>query len=162
LDKGIAMTDFKLKDRDYDLWLLLARTHYRVKQARTGELRRYGLSPEQAGIIYYVFSSGNKAMPIEISRWMMREPQTITSILDRMEKKGLIRKSHDSERRNVVRISLTARGKQAYAHSIKRESFHKIMEVLTEEKRQALWDILNELRESALSHTGAALKSPED
>jgi DNA-binding MarR family transcriptional regulator len=156
------VTDFKVEDRDYDLWLLLARTHYRVKQARTGELRRYGLSPEQAGIIYYVFSSGNNAMPIEISRWMMREPQTITSILDRMVKKGLIRKNHDHQRRNVVRISLTDKGKRAYEHSIKRESFHKIMQVLTEEKRQTLREILSELRRSALGDAATEIGSAED
>jgi len=155
------VTDFKVEDRDYDLWLLLARTHYRVKQARTAELRHYGLSPEQAGIIYYVYSSGNNAMPIEISRWMMREPQTITSILDRMVKKGLIRKTHDSERKNVVRISLTEKGRLAYQRSIKRESFHRIMQELSEEKRQALRETLNQMRESALHLAGAGQESTE-
>ena len=143
------MKDFKVTDPDYDLWLLLARTHYRVKQARTSELREYGLSPEQAGILYYVANSGNNAMPTEIARWMMREPQTITAIIDRMVKKELLFKKTDKERRNVVRISLTGKGKRALESADKRETFHKVMSGLSAEKRRVLRQILTEMREAA-------------
>jgi MarR family 2-MHQ and catechol resistance regulon transcriptional repressor len=156
------MSDFKVEDRDYDLWLLLARTHYRVKQARTSELRRFDLTPEQAGILYYVNASGNNAMPTEISRWMMREPQTITSIIDHMEKKGLIKKSHDDERKNVIRISLTDKGRRVLEHSSQRESFHKIMSALTDEKRESLREILNDLRESARRLQPRSENDPEE
>jgi DNA-binding MarR family transcriptional regulator len=145
------MKEFKVADPDYDLWLLLARTHYRVKQARTRELHKYGISPEQAGILYYVSASGNHAMPTEIARWMMREPQTITSIIDRMLKKGLLHKTADKERRNVVRISLTEKGKRAFEFTDKRESFHKVMGGLSAEKRRLLHEVLTEMRETAKS-----------
>ncbi len=156
------MSDFEVEDRDYDLWLLLARTHYRVKQARTSELRRLGLTPEQAGILYYVNASGNNAMPTEISRWMMREPQTITSVIDRMEKKGLIKKSRDDERKNVVRISLTDKGRRVLEHSNQRESFHKIMSVLSDEKRESLREILNDLREATKQLERQSQNDPEE
>lgn len=142
--------DLKIDDRDYELWLLLARTHYHVKQARTRELHRYGISPEQAGILFYVHNCGNNAIPADISRWMIREPQTITSILNRMLKKGLIDKKQDAERKNVIRISLTPKGLEVLKHAEKRYSFHRILSTLTEEKRQALHDILDELRNAAL------------
>ena len=143
------MENLKIEDRDYDLWLLIARTHYRVKHARTVELRQYDLSPEQAGVLYYVHASGNNATPSEISRWMLREPQTITSNINRMVKQGLIMKTHDTARRNVIRLSLTPKGKQAYKLSIQRESFHRILSVLTEEKRQVLREVLNDLLKAA-------------
>jgi DNA-binding MarR family transcriptional regulator len=155
------MSDFKVQDRDYDLWLLLTRTHYRIKQARTRELRQYGLSPEQAGIIYFVQNSGNNAMPIEISRWMLREPQTITSIIDRMVKKGFITRAQDPDRKNVVRISLTEKGKQAYEYSNRRESFHKIMSSLTEDKRKAFREMLNSMLDTAKKRAGPSRESQD-
>jgi MarR family transcriptional regulator, organic hydroperoxide resistance regulator len=143
------MDTVKIEDRDYDLWLLITRTHYNVKKARTHELRKYDLSPEQAGVLFYIHNSGNNAMPLEISRWMLREPQTITSIIDRMVKKGLIQKARDTRRRNVVRLSLSEKGEKAYNDSIKRESFHRIMGVLNEEKRELLGEILKDLLTAA-------------
>ena len=146
------MQKFNIQDADYELWLLLARTHYRVRKARAKELRQYELSPEQSGLLFYVHASGNNAMPIEIARWMLREPQTITSIIDRMQKKGLIKKSRDKDRKNVIRISLTEKGEKAYEQSIRREAFHKVMESLTEEKRQNLRTYLREMLESAINY----------
>jgi DNA-binding MarR family transcriptional regulator len=154
----LPMKEFKVADPDYDLWLLLARTHYRVKQARTRELRKYGISPEQAGILYYVSASGDHAMPTEIARWMMREPQTITTIIDRMLKKGLIHKAVDKERKNVVRVSLTAKGKRTLQFADKRESFHTVIGGLSAQKRRVLRAVLTEMRETAmnLAHSDGA------
>jgi len=135
----------KTEDRDYELWLLFARAHYWIKRARTNELRQYALSPEQAGVLFFIHSSNNNAMPAEIARWMLREPQTITSIIDRMVKKGLVKKNRDSQRRNVIRLSLTEKGEKAYELSIRREAFHKVMSELTEGKRQILHEILLDL-----------------
>jgi DNA-binding MarR family transcriptional regulator len=139
------MKDIKIEDMDYDLWLLLTRTQYRIERVRAKELRRFGISPEQSGILFFVQSTKNNAMPIEISRWQLREPQTITSILDRMQKKGLIKKSRDRERKNVIRVALTEKGKLAYENSVKSETYHRIMSVLSAEKRETLREILLEL-----------------
>jgi DNA-binding MarR family transcriptional regulator len=143
----------KIEDRDYDLWLLLARTHYRVKQARTNELRNYGISPEQAGILFYVQNNKDNAKPSDLARWMLREPQTITSNINGMVKKGLIKKTQDKIRKNVVRLSLTEKGEKAYVQSIKRDSFHRILAVLTEEQRQALLNTLHDLLRSVQIET---------
>ena len=91
---------------------------------------------------------------------MIREPQTITSIIERMVKKGLINRVHDARRNNVVRLSLTEKGKRAFEESDKRESFHAIMSVLNEEKREMLNEILMDLLKAAKKrrNDGAALE----
>ena len=100
-------------------------------------------------------------MPAEIARWMLREPQTITSIINRMVKKGLIRKTRDARRKNVIRLSLTEKGEKAYELSIKRESFHRIMSTLTEGKRQMLHEILVDLLKATQPESGAPRKSED-
>ncbi len=149
------------QDKQYDLWLLMTRTHYWINRARGKELRQYNLSPEQAGILWITRALGNHVMPIEIARHMLREPQTITSILDRMGKKGLITKTKDLKRRNVVRVSLTAKGRKAYRQAVKRESVHTIMSTLSKEKQQYLQEALHDLMKAAKSFIARASPDSE-
>lgn len=132
------------EDHLYDLWLLLERTRYKIYRAREKELQKLGLEPQQAGILFLIHNVKD-VTPAEVSRRMHREPQTITSVLNTMLRKGLIKKRKDTRRRNVVRLSLTDRGREALAQSIKRESIHWILTALPEEKRRQLQTLLEEL-----------------
>jgi DNA-binding MarR family transcriptional regulator len=44
----------------------------------------------------------------------VREPHTITKLLHRMEKVGLVTKTNDLEKKNMVGVSITEKGQQAY------------------------------------------------
>ena len=66
-----------------------------------------------------------------------------------MEKQGLVRKVKDLDRKNLVRVVLTEKGREAYYHSTKRESIHQIMSFLSEEERQQLRHCLQTLRDKA-------------
>ena len=139
------MNSIKIEDRDYALWLLLTRTHYRIKQARAVEVRPFNLTPEQCGALFYIYSKGGDATQSQISSWMLRKPQTISANIEGMVKKGLLKKKRDLKRRNVIHLSLTTKGQEAYEVSMERKSIKKIVSVLTEEKRNNLIEALSEL-----------------
>ena len=67
-----------------------------------------------------------------------------------MEKKGLITKTKDVDRKKIWRISLTEKGQQAYRQSLERESIHATMSSLTENERQQLESHLRKVRDQAL------------
>ena len=102
-------------------------------KARTRELFQYGITPAEAAVLVIVQAIGEKATPAEISRWLFREPHSISGLLARMEKQGLVRKVKDLDRKNLVRVVITEKGQQAYQQSTKRESIHRIMSSLSEE-----------------------------
>ena len=77
-----------------------------------------------------------------------------------MEKQGLVKKVKDLDRKNLVRITLTEEGHQAYRESIKRESIHRIMSSLSEEERQQLKSSLLKLRDTALEEPQIESKPP--
>jgi len=133
------------QDQDYELWQLLTHLRYRIIRARQKELHQYGITSTQSGVLYAIHCLDNYAKPAEISRLMHREPQTTSITLKRMIKKGLIKKNKDTERKNVLRFSLTDKGQEALKHSLKREVFHKVWSVLSKEKRQLLRSCLEEL-----------------
>lgn len=145
--------------QDYELWLLLAQVKHVVSQLRGRELRKLGITPEQARVLYIVKAAGGMPTPAVISRWMLRRPHTVSALVNRMEKKGLVRKTRDSDRKNLVKVSLTRRGQQAYEQSAKRESIRKIMSPLSQEERQQLKSHLQKLRRYAFKEFGIDYKN---
>ena len=154
------MNDQLLYDRDYNLWILLGQARDMVFKARGKELSRYGVTVEQASILFVIQAIGGKSTPAEISKWMLREPHTISSILTRMEKEGLITKRKDSSNKGQVIVALTEKGRQIYSQSIKRESIREIISCLSEEERERLGSLLEKLRDCALKNIARVVKPP--
>jgi DNA-binding MarR family transcriptional regulator len=141
-------------DKDYALWVLLFQAKDMVFKAREKEVRQYGISPEEAAVLFIVQTLGNKATPGEISRWLLRKPHTVSGILSRMEKKGLVTKNQGLDRKNLVRVRLTEKGEKAYYRSTKIESIRHIMSSFSEEERQQLGSHFKTLRDRALKELG--------
>jgi len=147
-------------DPDYNLWVLLQQTRDALFNAREKELRKYRISAIEAATLLVIQAIGDKATSAEISRWMFRKAHTVSALLDRMQKKGLVRKSKDLEWRNLVRVSITEKGKEAYNNSTSIESIHMILSALSEEERQQLRSYLQTLRDRALKEINIDYKLP--
>lgn len=149
-----------LADNDYKLWMHLMQTRRAMFKARRRELAQYNISPFHSAVLFYIQLLGEKATPAEISRWLFRESHSVSEILTGLERKGLIKKFKDLERRNMVRLELTERGKEAYRLSSRRESVQRIMSVLSEEQKYKLWEMLKTLRDAALKEMGVSRQQP--
>ena len=128
-------------------------TERTIFKVREKELAQYGITVEQAAVCFYIQIIGDRATSAELSRWVLREPHTISMIVARMEKKGLVRKIRDLDR-NQVRVVLTETGQQAYYQSTKRESIHRIFSSLTVEECKQMRLYLNKLQDEALRELG--------
>lgn len=134
----------------WDLYVLLRQTNDSIYRSRGKDMARYGLSPAQAGALNVIHSLGEDATPLEVSRWMFREPHSISILLTRMESKGLIKKSPFPNSKKMIKISLTKKGYKAYENSLEMESIRNIFSVLSKTKQKQLYTLLEELRSSAL------------
>ena len=114
------MQDVSFTDQDYRLWVLLHQTRDAVHIARKKELGRFEISTIQAAALFIIQAIGEQATPAEISRWLFRKPHSVSGLLNRMEKEGLVKKTKDLDKKNLVRVTLTEKGRQAYNHSLKR------------------------------------------
>jgi DNA-binding MarR family transcriptional regulator len=130
----------------YKLFHLLRQTADAIHKSREYELKKYNLSPEQAGALVCIYSLGPKATPAELSRWLFRERNSITILLNRMHRMGLINKTADTKRKNLIRLSLTPLGYEAYKRSVEFQAFFPLIDVLPAKKRQQLWDLLQTIR----------------
>jgi DNA-binding MarR family transcriptional regulator len=130
----------------YKLFHLLRQTADAIHKSREHELKKFNLSPEQAGALVCIHSLGSKATPAELSRWLFRERNSITILLNRMHRMGLINKTADTKRKNLIRLSLTPLGYEAYKRSIEFEAFFPLIDVLPAKKRRQLYDLLQGIR----------------
>jgi DNA-binding MarR family transcriptional regulator len=138
-------------DRENELWLLLRQANNLIYKAIENELRQLGSATyAQATVMWIVNAIGEQATPAEISRWLIREPHAISMLLSQMEKKGLVRKTKDLERKNMVRISLTDKGEEALRQAQKSETISKMMSFFSYEEQDCLREHLLTLRNKAL------------
>lgn len=141
-------------NRDYNLWTLLHQVSDIIFSAREAELQQYGIPGMQAEVLFAIKTIGKDATPAQISRMLFRRPHSVSGILSRMEKAGLIKKTKDLKRKNLVRVTLTAKGEQAYKQALKRKSVQRIISALSETEQEKLKSLLETLRSRGLKELG--------
>jgi len=139
-------------DSDYVLWYWFYQTRDAIYEARRKELQSIGIaSPIRAAVLFRIQALDDKATPSELARWLFRKPHTISSLLTRMEKEGLVRRTKDASRKGVMRIALTEKGGQDYYKAVRRsEALHEIISCLSKKEQQQLQKYLRKLRDQAL------------
>ncbi len=152
-DKG-SMLFLEDKDEDNRLYHLFAHARYLTFRAREKELQRYNLSPEQSQLLAVAQALGTKATPSEISRYMIREPHSVSSLVNRMVDKGLVKKVRDLDRKNLVKVVLTKKGQEALEITSKRGPIHRILGALSKEERKSFDAALEKIVAKAREELG--------
>lgn len=147
-------------NQDYDLWVLLGQTRQAMVRARQKELDQYGISVSRAAALFAIHTLGDKAAPGKISRWLFRESHSVSELLSKMEREGLVRKVKDTKHQRQVRVMITDKGLEAYGHSLERASIQNIMSSLSRREYQQLKQCLLKLRRSAMAEIALRNEPP--
>ncbi|MFC1993668.1 MarR family winged helix-turn-helix transcriptional regulator [Chloroflexota bacterium] len=150
VDKEPVSQNFKCTDEDNSLWVLLSQTRDALYKAREKELSKFGISTTQAAAMLVIKQAKGPVTPSEIARWLFREPHSVSGMLSRMEADGLIKKTKDLGKKNMVRVTLTEKGRAAYRQSKELEPFHAIFSSLSDEQRSQLKSSLSILLKRSL------------
>ena len=146
------------QDRQYQLRWLIRHTRWAMQRARARELYQYEISNEDSAVLFAVHAIGDEATPSKISRFVMREPHSVSGQLNRMVGRGLLTKTNDLERKNLIRVSITEKGQQAYEKASERESIHGIMSSISDSECRHLVEYLQKLLNKALEEAGIKSK----
>jgi len=147
--------------RDHDTLVLFYQVSDAITKVRENEIRPFGISSGvQAGVLYHLGIS-NKPLTIgEISRRLVRKPHTISMLLDRMERQGLIRRNKEPTERSQIMVEITEKGALAYKRASKMRAVEEIFSNLTEKQRENLISYLKTLRTKAFQNLGENLQPP--
>jgi len=94
-------------------WSLLHRAADAMTRCEGEALRAAGLSPQQFALLAAVRSLPVPVTQKKIADRLDRRANSVTALLNRMERDGLVKRSSDLRDRRTVRITLTPRGEEA-------------------------------------------------
>lgn len=146
-------------EKDYTLVNLLLQVADIFVKVRERELLPQNLSATSAAILFLVDAMGKDVTPAKISRMLLREPHSISGILMRMEKGGLLKRTKNMERKNLIRVTLTTKGENALKQAMKKEGGKHVLSRLSEEQRRLLKTILVTLKEAGMKDLNLSPKA---
>jgi DNA-binding MarR family transcriptional regulator len=140
-------------NENYSLWLLLTQTRSALFKARQTKVGKY-VHFNQAAALVTIWALDGKATPALLWRRLFLEPHSVSELVMRMEKKGLIVKNKDDKRENIVRISITEKGRKFCVEAVQADFIRKIMNSLSAEQKEQMRTGLSILYKAALKELG--------
>lgn len=122
------------------LWLLLHRVCDVIRLCEDLIFYKYGLTMEQFSVLYAIKSCGNSLRPAKLALLLERSPNSISMLVDRMVKAGLVKRTRERMDRRAVRVSLTSKGKNAIeqASPVGWEFIQQMLSVLSYKEKEDL------------------------
>ncbi|MBM4444331.1 MAG: MarR family transcriptional regulator [Chloroflexi bacterium] len=148
--------------RNERMWVRLFATATVVQRARELELAKVGITPIQAGVLMILKTATRPVTPTQLARTLYREPHSMSALLQRMEKQGLIERTKDLEQRNLVRISITRKGEQTFKRQWAAKVTTSITSCLSDEEMEVLGTSLEKLRARAVEIIREMQPTPYD
>ena len=140
---------------------LLRRSWYGLNQAFRRRIKHLKVTPDQFTVMRTLIEADAKGLSQrEIAETISSDPNTMASLLERMEANGLVeRTTHESDRR-AHRIRLLPQGKKTYktARAIALELQTEVLSALPEQERESF---LSNLTKVADACHQAAESSPK-
>jgi DNA-binding MarR family transcriptional regulator len=142
-------------DNNHSIWVLLDTTHFAIARSRLLELSRFNLTKEQAQILYVINLLGGAANMSQIASFTLRQRHSVSTLVDRMEKAGLIKKEKVPHKK-VFKVTVTKKGRDIY-QKVTRKSIEAIFDFLSTAEKRQLASSLEQLHNRARALLGATM-----
>lgn len=138
----------------FELWRLLLLTRDAVRKARQTELDRHGIHVRRVALLNAVRVLGKDATPVAIGEWLFRQRHSVSELLSRAEKDGLVKRIHGADRNDRVRVALTTKGNKTWSKLTRADSVRHITTSLPADELEELKTFLSRLKDAALGILG--------
>ena len=107
------MVNSELEDLDVTLWRMVYQTYTRFKNCLDQMLREQGLTMEQYSVLVAIKYHAAPVRITHVAQWLERSTNSVSMIVDRMVKAGLLRRVRDKSDRRVVNVFITSKAENA-------------------------------------------------
>jgi DNA-binding MarR family transcriptional regulator len=105
-------TDSKSGNTVSRLWFMIHRTHNMLKACEDQVFSKHKITTEQYVVLVTIKYLGKHVRPTDVARMLAHSPNSVSMIVDRMVKAGLLRRTRDRRDRRVVFLIITAKGEK--------------------------------------------------
>jgi len=130
------------------LWLLLHRVRDSLVRCEDSIFSKYGITLEQFTVLGQTKARGGSMRIIDLARALESAPNSVSNLVDRMVKAGLVRRTRGKIDRREVRVSLTSKGENAITIAAPAgwEFIQKILSPISDKEKHALVNLLETLK----------------
>jgi DNA-binding MarR family transcriptional regulator len=148
------MTNYELENLSVTLWRMVYNTYTRFKNGMDRILMEYGLTMEQYLVLVTIKYHDAPIRIVDIARWLERSTNSVSMLVDRMVKAGLLRRVRDRSDRRVVNVFLTSKAENALkpANPVVWEFMQQGMSPLSYKDKQAFASLFKMINYKLLKH----------
>lgn len=145
---------FDLGNAQHSSWLLLHLTYNLILKCESRVLARNGLTPQKHAVLMAVMHMEDPVIPTEVAHWLDRSANTISLLVDRMVKDGLLERIRDLEDRRSVRLTVTEKGKKMLGPATQSawELVRHMLSPLSGDELLLLGNMLQKVRQQAVEY----------
>jgi len=158
MGKNTGNNKFKLDTYTRNLFVLFDQTRDTLIRAVELELKQSKTNFAQCHILYVLIQEKNGMTQGDLSKWVLRNLNTVSTLINKMEKEGLVKKTKNKEDGKVY-VTLTQKGSEEWDEVGERAIF-LTFSVLSEEEKKQLKVLLKKLRTRARNILGLDFKPP--
>ena len=116
------------------------------------QLKQHDASLTRFNIMSTLFKNGGEMTPSEIAESVFREKNSVTAVINTMEKQGVVRREPSSDDRRSVKVLITDKGWKAanQLNPVAQELSREALSCLEKERVEDLVEIMRQIRESLL------------
>ncbi len=158
------MYDLQLSDLTLTTWALMRQTWSVMDRAAEARLAKVGLTPEKVGVLWICRDYSGLLTTAEIARFLSRQSQSVTGLLNRMEEEGLVTRAPKRKGRPFTEVKLTEKGEKACRAGVAvvKVLVAETAPALSREERQRLHGYLEALRQQLVDSMHMELTLPLD
>jgi DNA-binding MarR family transcriptional regulator len=149
----------KKNDPEVNLYILLDQTDGIVTSAVEMEIKHLKMTQPQVRVLTMLSRQDKPATLDELANWTLKEFNSVSTLINRMEKKGLVKKTKINGDLKTY-ISLTEKGSDLYHKQVTERSIHLIFEQLSAQEKTQLESTLKKLRDTTRDLLGMDFRPP--
>lgn len=136
----------KKKDSSLKLFVVMAKAYLAVMEEAALDIKSKGLNFTEFAVLELLYHNGEQSLQ-KIGKKILLTSGSITYVINKLEKKGLVRREQSVEDRRITYAIITGTGRELMDSVFPEhwEKIRNIMSALTEEEREAATLLLKKL-----------------
>ncbi len=148
---------FKFESLNKGAWVLLRQVPNLVSRCEDQVFGKHGLTTERHAVLMAIRQIDGPVRPTDVARWLDLSVNSVSMIIDRMVKAGLVKRTRDRKDRRTVFLTATEKAEKAYVKASVAgwELIQEILKPLSDKDKRALIKLLETLRDKTYDYLGS-------
>jgi DNA-binding MarR family transcriptional regulator len=148
---------FKFENLNKGAWVLLRQVPNLVSRCEDQVFGKHGLTTERHAVLMAIRQIDGPVRPTDVARWLDLSVNSVSMIIDRMVKAGLVKRTRDRKDRRTVFLTATEKAEKSYmkASAAGWELIQEILTPLSDKDKRTLIELLETLRDKTYDYLGS-------